>query len=60
MGYSPWGPKESDTTEQLMLSLLREVSAWLSSTQSSEMAQDFIQIKRQNIDSRPGIGKPSE
>ena len=60
MGYSPWGPKESDTTEQLMLSLLREVSAWLSSTQSSEMALDFIQIKRQNIDSRPGIGKPSE
>ena len=60
MGYRPWGPKESDTTEQLMLSLLREVSAWLSSTQSSEMALDFIQIKRQNIDSRPGIGKPSE
>ena len=27
-GYSPWGCKESDTTEQLVLNVLQEDSEW--------------------------------
>ena len=42
MGYSPWGHKESDTTEQLTLSLLLYVSFWRVSIVKVKVAQSCV------------------
>ena len=45
-GYSPWGHKESDMTEQLSLSLISLVRMSLSSNHVCSMSQDSLLFKR--------------
>ena len=48
MGYSPWGRKESDTTEQLTLSLLKISHIWIkSSVAEKRLSQRLIKAKLQ-------------
>ena len=48
MGYSPWGSKESDTTEQLTLSLLKILHIWIKlSVAENRLSQRLIKAKLQ-------------
>ena len=58
MGYSPWGRKESDTTERLPFPLVGEIKTYKDSSHTNDFR---LQFPLQNMEprlERPGTQKP--